>query len=66
MKIGDSVKQVVHPISGIISRKVYDEAADGFRYQVDYTDAEGEDSHRWFTESELELQIAEKTNKGGV
>lgn len=55
MKIGDGVKQIVHPISGSISRKLYDEASDGFKYQVDYTDVNGEDSHRWFSEAELEL-----------
>lgn len=65
MKIGDRVKQVVHPISGSISRKIYDEASDGFKYQVDYTDADDEESHRWFTEAELELDNV-KTTKGGV
>ena len=74
MKIGDGVKQVVHPISGSISRKIYDEASDGFKYQVDYTDADGEESHRWFSEAEIELDpkyvapapIEMETTEGGV
>lgn len=53
MKIGDSVKQVVHLIAGVISRKQYDENSDGFIYQVDYTDENGQPSHRWFAENEI-------------
>ena len=78
MKIGDSVKQVTHPIAGQISRKQYDEATDGFIYQVDYADADGSQSHRWFTEAEIEVTadfvaspiaetvIPETTTEGGV
>lgn len=55
MKNGDGVKQIVHPIKGVISRKQYDESSDGFIYQVDYTDVNGDASHRWFTESEIEI-----------
>ena len=58
MKIGDGVKQVVHAIEGVISRKQYDETSDGFIYQVDYTDANNELSHRWFIESEIELNAS--------
>ena len=55
MKISDGVKQVVHPIKGQISSKRFDEISDSFQYQVDYVDADGNASHRWFAETEIEL-----------
>lgn len=54
MKIGDSVKQVIHPIAGIVTRKQYDETSDGFVYLVEYTGADTEVTHRWFAENEIE------------
>lgn len=53
---GDSVKQVVHPIAGPITSKRFNEDTDSFEYLVSYTDAEGNQTERWFTESEIEAQ----------
>lgn len=60
MKIGDVVKQVVHPITGEIERKQYDEASDGFIYLVAYIDATGEEQTRWFNEAEIETAFVAK------
>jgi hypothetical protein len=61
MKIGDNVKQVVHPIEGVIASKRFDEVTDTFQYLLEYTDKDGEETSRWFNEDEIEAVIA----KGG-
>lgn len=54
LEIGQSVKQVVHPITGTIDDVRYDAQAKAFAYLVTYLDAAGEIAQRWFTQDEVE------------
>jgi hypothetical protein len=53
-KKDDAVKQVVHPITGTVTSKRFNEDTDSFEYLVSYTGADGNVTERWFTESEVE------------
>jgi hypothetical protein len=55
-KKDDLVKQVIHPIAGVITSKRFNEDSDSFEYLVSYPDADGNIVERWFTESEIEAQ----------
>jgi hypothetical protein len=51
-KIGDTVKQVVPVVQGVVLEKKFIE--DDICYRVEFTDAAGDKHERWFKESELE------------
>ena len=51
---GATVAQVIHPITGVVTAKTFNDDTDQFEYLVDYTDADGNTVQRWFTETELE------------
>lgn len=52
---GSAVKQVVPVITGTVTAVTYNDDDGVFEYRVDYTDAEGNPSQRWFKESEIEV-----------
>ena len=54
LEIGQSVQQVVHPITGTIDDVRYDAQGKAFTYLVTYLDAAGEVAQRWFDEAEVE------------
>lgn len=54
IKKGDSVKQVVHPIQGVVVEKAFDDTSDTFRFLVEYEDAAGNTTQTWFDDGQLE------------
>ncbi len=54
--LGATVRQKVTPIQGTVADVQYDAAARGFKYLVQWTDADGAPSERWFTHDELEQE----------
>ena len=53
-KKGSQVRQVVPVITGTVTETKFDEDKDELTYHVEFKDADGNDSARWFTESEIE------------
>lgn len=53
-ELGQPVRQVVHVITGTVADVTYSAADKSFRYLVDFEDAQGNQSQRWFLESEIE------------
>lgn len=52
LKVGTPVKQVVKPIEGVITQKLYDDKDDKFKFLVLSPDG----SERWFEEADLAEQ----------
>jgi hypothetical protein len=53
MKIGDNATQNVTPITGVVQSIVYDVSSEGLLGLVAFTDADGVEHSRWFTEAEV-------------
>lgn len=62
MEEGNKVRQIAPVIEGTIVDTEYDKSTKALRHLVEYTDAEGDEHQRWFSESELEL-VEEKGGK---
>lgn len=55
LKKGAAVRQTLpQPISGEVIDAVYDADTGEFRYLVRWTEADGRESSRWFTENEVQ------------
>ena len=57
-KKGAQVRQRVVVIEGEVKDITFDADTGAFKYQVDYTDADGEAHSRWFQHGELEAKEA--------
>lgn len=53
LALGAAVLQTVIPIAGFVADIKYDAQAGSFAYLVEYIDADGNPSQRWFKESEV-------------
>lgn len=61
IKLGDPVRQIVTPITGVVIKKQFIEKTDSFQFLVESpTDADGDGvpDTRWFEESQIEANPA--------
>lgn len=55
IKTGDAVRQILPaPITGVVTKKEFDEASDSFNYLVESTDSDGVQHTRWFSGTQIE------------
>lgn len=55
MKKGDVVEVTPVTIKGPIIKTEWNESAESLQHCIEWTDAEGNQQHRWFLETELQL-----------
>lgn len=53
-KKGDAVRQIAPVITGEIAGVQYSDATEELEYLVNWTDGNGDEQSRWFTEADLE------------
>lgn len=54
IKTGDKARLIQHPIEGVVKQRAIDDDTDAIRLKLEYTEADGTVTERWFDEDQLE------------
>lgn len=61
---GAKVRQVVPVIEGVVTMRQFDESHSCMMYHVEFTDAAGNASARWFLEADIKVVEPEAVTEG--
>jgi hypothetical protein len=66
IKKGDVLRQKVQVVQGPVKKVAYDDETGEFKYLIVFTEADGDETERWFDAKDVELVPAEEPPAAGA